>query len=187
MLIPSPDDRCSKHFHYRDFLFCGETQNRLDLPNTPTDPQTYEAIKALACEILDKVVDEFGDIELTFAFCSAELAKKIRKNPRPRIAPERDQHAGYEQNSCGKQICNRGGFAADFRHPSVPSDQLAHWVIGKCAFDRLYYYGSSHPLHVSTGPNHSRTVVLMQERDGRRVPRVIKEDQFNTLINADGL
>ncbi|HPB76993.1 MAG TPA: hypothetical protein PLY96_17305 [Chromatiaceae bacterium] len=41
-------------------------------------------------------------------------------------------------------------------------------------FDRLYFYGTDLPIHVSYGPDHSRQIVEMRPTAaGRLVPRVV--------------
>ena len=55
------------------------------------NPFTVEE-EMLATEILDNVFDEFGQLKLTYGFCSENLRKLIKKN----IYPPLDQHAGHE-------------------------------------------------------------------------------------------
>jgi hypothetical protein len=49
------------------------------------------------------VIDYFGMIELTYGFCSPQLAGHIPG----RIAPALDQHAAHERNAKGKVVCSR--------------------------------------------------------------------------------
>lgn len=45
------------------------------------------------------------------------------------------------------------------------------WVARNTPFDRIYFYGSDRPLHVSVGPQESRAIVSMLAGPaGRRVP-----------------
>ena len=74
---------CGEHFRYRDFIACGETQAKTNLPNIPQQVETYNALTRLATQILDPVIDYFGEIVLTYGFCSRELAKHVPG----RIAP----------------------------------------------------------------------------------------------------
>lgn len=99
MINFNPLKNCSKHFKYIDFINCGETQQQTQLFNTPKDPRTIKAIEEMAITILDPIVDQFGEIKLTYGLCSNELLKQIKKLTKPGIAPQLDQHAGYEVNS----------------------------------------------------------------------------------------
>ena len=116
-----PLEKCSKYFKYIDFINCGETQNKVQLANTPVDIRTIKAIQEIATTILDPVVEQFGNITLTYGFCSNDLLKQIKKRPKPGIAPQLDQHAGYEVNSNNTAICKREGFACDFYVANIDS------------------------------------------------------------------
>ena len=50
-------------------------------------------------------------------------------------------------------------------------------------FDRLYFYGVHRPIHVSVGPEHSGSVVLMRRRQNsdKRVPHRISIKKFLAL------
>ena len=86
--IPDLDDPCCQSYTFRELIECGETQARTGLQNLPKQPESYAALHDLGTQILDPVIDYFGSIELTYGFCSPELAKKIAG----RIDPKRDQH-----------------------------------------------------------------------------------------------
>ena len=126
-------ESCSHYFKYAHFINCGETQKSTKLENIPKDPRTIAAIRELATSILDPVVEQFGDIKLTYGFCSNELLQHIKKRSRPGIAPQLDQHAGYEVNSRNNPICKRPGFACDFY--SVNTDSLTHRFLNSCQMD----------------------------------------------------
>jgi hypothetical protein len=147
-MLPSLDERCGEHFTFRDLIECGETQAKTGIPNIPAQPETYNALARLATLVLDPVIDYFGPITLTYGFCSRELAKHIPG----RITPELDQHASHELNTRGKPICKRLGAAVDFVVSDESMLEVAQWIINNTAFDRLYFYGDSRPLHVSCGP-----------------------------------
>ncbi|MGI9280001.1 MAG: hypothetical protein ACR2PX_10265 [Endozoicomonas sp.] len=162
---------CSRHFSYRTLICCGETFARENIDNLPLQEESWEAISKLARHVLDPVVGQFGDIELTYAFCSRKLSLAIAKNSPPRIAPKLDQHAGYELNSKGERVCERGGQACDFLVPDIPSTDVARWLVQHCPFDRLYYYGARLPIHVSYSDCPSREVCWLKgPRFGRRQP-----------------
>jgi len=174
---PDLDDRCGKYFRYRDLVECGETQAKAGLNNVPVQPETYLALRRLAGEVLDPVMDYFGGIRLTYGFCSVDLAKRITAN----IAPKIDQHAAYERNSRGQRICRRGGAAVDFIVDNEDMLEVANWIVEHTLFDRLYFYGAQQPLHVSVGPENNREIVLMLGRETktkgiRRIPRVVSAD-----------
>lgn len=172
-------ENCSKHFKYIDLIHCGETQNKTQLINSPKDPRTISAIKELATSILDPVVDQFGEINLTYGFCSNELLKQIKKRPKPGIAPQLDQHAAYEVNSRGNPICKREGFACDFYVINTDSLIVAKWIVSNLPFDRLYFYGKNRPIHISIAPENSHAVTLLEKSPtGRRIPKNIKIDPF---------
>jgi hypothetical protein len=177
------DDRCGEHFRYRDLIECGETWRRLSaagderpsFDNVPRVPTTFDAMQALCAAVLDPMVRQFGQIELTYAFASRELTRHITG----RIHPPADQHAGHELARGGHPVCARLGLAADFWVPGVSSRDLARWIVELAAFDRLYFYEADRPIHVSVGPDESRQIVHMPRGpSGRRVPRVVGADFF---------
>ena len=122
------------------------------MENLPELPESYSAIYDLAVKILDPVIDYFGVIQLTYGFCSPQLAKEIPG----RIAPSRDQHAACELNRRNNPICKRLGAAADFIVEYESMLEVAQWIVSNLPFDRLYYYGDDKPIHVSFGPNHDQ-------------------------------
>ena len=173
------DAPCGRHFRFRDFVECGATWRRLatlaaadpimeSIDNVPRQEATYRAISRLCEVVLDLVIDTFGAVELTYGFASPRLTRHIRRH----IAPHLDQHAGHELNGRGKPICSRLGQAVDFRVPGRDGLEVARWLAGNTAFDRLYLYGAERPIHVSVGPDGSRLVVVMgTSPQGRRYPR----------------
>jgi hypothetical protein len=63
-------------------------------------------------------------IELTYGFCSPELARRIPG----RIAPALDQHAAHERNARGKAVCPRLGAAVDFIVTDENMREVADWM-----------------------------------------------------------
>lgn len=176
--IPVLDDPCGQYHTFRDFIECGTTQANTGLPNLPKQPDTYNALVALALHIIDPVMDYFGGIELTYGFCSSELAKHIKGS----IDPKRDQHASFERNIRGNLICERKGAACDFIVPDENMLEVAQWIVQNIPFDRLYFYGKDKPLHVSYGEEHSRAIVLMlPSKSERLVPKVLTQEAFLKL------
>lgn len=166
---PSLEAACGRHLTYRHFIECGETQARTGLLNLPRKPDTYTALYELAANVLDPVIDYFGMIELSYGFCSAELAKAIPG----RIAAALDQHAGHEVNRLGRPICERLGAACDFIVADEDMEEVAFWVAVNTPFDRLYFYGKDRPIHVSYSDTPARQFVRMTlNASGRHIPRV---------------
>ena len=175
-------NKCSKFFSYEDIYQCGETwyENKESISNIPKEKATYEGIKKLCENILDPIQKKFGRIELTYGFASLELTKKIKG----RIYPVTDQHAGYEKKDNGEYICRRLGQAVDFKIEGIDSLQIGQWIIDNLLpFDRLYFYESKRPLHISYGPNQKKQIIFMREYEpNKRVPQVIKN--FDILVKA---
>jgi len=166
--VPSLDEPCGHYLTYRHLIECGETRTTSAIPNLPKIPESYTALFDLATSILDPVIEYFGRIELTYGFCSSQLARRIHG----RIAPELDQHAAHEMKRTGASVCPRLGAAVDFLVADENMKEVANWIIANLPFDRLYYYGVDRPLHVSYGPEHKRDAVEMSlTANGRRVPR----------------
>jgi DNA phosphorothioation-associated putative methyltransferase len=167
-VIPDLDQPCGQSFTYRQLIECGETRSRLGLRNLPLRPQTYNALHDLAVRVLDPVVEYFGAIKLTHGFCSSELSKHITK----RVAHKLDQHASYELNANNRMICSRGGAACDFSVEDEDMEQVADWIIANLPFDRLYFYGSHRPLHVSYSERgEGKAYRLVVTEGGRLIPR----------------
>ncbi|MES9902678.1 MAG: DNA phosphorothioation-associated putative methyltransferase [Sedimenticola sp.] len=175
MTIPDLDDPCGQYLIFRQLIECGETQAKTGLYNLPKQPESYNALYDLAVQVLDQVIDYFGMIQLTYGFCSQELAKEIPG----RIYPKLDQHAAHELNRLNRPICDRLGAAVDFFVEDESMLEVAQWVVANTPFDRLYFYGDDRPIHVSYGPNHDRQVVrMMPSKTGRLVPRVVSSETF---------
>jgi len=166
--VPNLDDPCGRFLTYRQLIECGETQAATKLPNLPKNPESYTALFDLATSILDPVIEYFGGIELTYGFCSLELARQIPA----RTAPELDQHAAHERKRTGAPVCPRLGAAVDFLVRDENMREVAAWIIANLPFDRLYFYGIESPLHVSVGPESRREAYEMVALpNGKRMPR----------------
>ena len=181
--IPDLDSPCGLNFRFRDFIECGETQHKLGIPNIPLNPETYTSLLRLATDILDPAIDYFGAIRLTYGFCSAELAKKIDG----RIAPKLDQHAGHECNRLGKPICDRLGAAVDFIIEDENMFEVAQWIAANCRFDRIYFYGTGKPIHVSASasPTSQITLMLSTHETSAKVPKTMSLDKFLNLKQSN--
>jgi hypothetical protein len=166
--VPNLDDRCGRFLTYRQLIECGETQAATRLPNLPKHPESYTALFDLATSILDPVIEYFGGIELTYGFCSTELARQIPG----RIAPDLDQHAAHEHKRTGAPICSRLGAAVDFLVRDEDMGEVAEWIVANLPYDRLYFYGDDRPLHVSYKQEGERQAIeLKSTASGKRIPR----------------
>lgn len=166
--VPELDQACGANFTFRSFIECGETQQRLGLRNRPLNTATYNALYDLATQILDPIINYFGGIRLTYGFCSHELGKHITK----RVAPKLDQHAALETTRAGKSICERGGAACDLYVEDEDMRDVADWIVANTPFDRLYFYGSDRPIHVSYSSSGSQQAFRLTEtKSGRLIPR----------------
>jgi len=169
--LPALDEPCGAHLTYRHLIECGETQTSTGIANLPKEPDSFTALHDLATEVLDPIIDYFGMINLTFGFCSSELAKRIPG----RIAPELDQHAAHEHKRSGKFICERLGASCDFIVEDEDMREVADWVLSNTPCDRIYFYDRNRPIHVSSSPVPIGQLVEMRRlSDGKRVPRVIR-------------
>ncbi|MFQ2517993.1 hypothetical protein ACK32E_19405 [Aeromonas caviae] len=162
---------CSNYFTFEMLFHCGETWQQMQCENVPEQEASWLAYQALAQKLLDPLVEQFGMPILTFGFCGHRLRRAIQGKPQPRIAPRLDQHAACELNRHGQLICHRQGAAIDLIYPARSSAQIANWLACHTPFDRLYFYGSERPLHLTHGPEQSRTMTQLIEHQGRRLPR----------------
>lgn len=169
--MPNLTDPCGAHFLYRDFIECGETQTEYKIANLPKQPETYAALFELAKYVLDPTWKQFGPLQLTYGFCSLELLKKIPD----RIAPKLDQHSSHEKRENGNFICQRLGAACDFIVAGTDMREVAKWIYHNTEVDRIYFYGSKKPLHVSFSKTRAHQFVeFTTTENSRRVPRVVR-------------
>lgn len=177
------DASCGRYLTFRNLIECGETWRRAveegrPVDNEPIQPESLDALVDLCETVLDPVIERFGPISLTYGLAGASLSRRVMKEM-GRIAPKLDQHATHELNRNGRRVCERDGAAADFQVPGFESLEIARWIVSNTRFDRVYFYGSDRPIHVSVAGEPSREIVLMREiRSGRRMPRVVKEKTF---------
>ena len=182
--LPDLDDPCGRYFSYRDFVECGATWRSTGAKNVPMQIDTYSSLKILATAILDPIVENFGPIRLTYGIACGALIKQIKT----RIAPKVDQHAAHELSATGKRICDRGGAACDFVVDEFDSLTVAHWLVGNTGFDRLYYYGSNRPIHVSAAEDpKGQCILIKRDLSSRRVlPSVVSIKNFLQMKSNKG-
>ena len=165
-------------------LHCCETWHALAregrvLENRPVQLQTWAAIECLQNELLRPLEEEFGLVQLTYGFAGVELVKAVKQRAAaggwlPGVFPAGDQHAGYELDAHGKRICEKDGMAVDLRVPGRSSDDVRAWIVGRLPFDKLYFYGSDRPLHLSWAPDPIGQVIEMHPLpSGKLMPKVV--------------
>jgi DNA phosphorothioation-associated putative methyltransferase len=175
--IPEIDESCGKYLKYRSLIECGETQELTQINNLPSQPDTYTALHELSINILDPVIEYFGMIKLTYGFCSPALSKKIHA----RIAPSIDQHASNETKKNGEFICERLGAAVDFLVEYEDMLEVAEWIATHTPFDRIYYYGTDRPIHVSYGPENKKEFIEMtRSSNGKLIPKIRRPKNINS-------
>lgn len=153
-------------------LCCGSnTWRRLRIINEPKQEASWAALRQICAEILEPIADRFGKPVVTYGFASQALMKHVPGN----ITPTTDQHVSCELNRKGLPVCKRLGASVDLRVPGVNSLDVARFVMDKLPFDRLYYYDSKRPFHVSIGPDRKGDAVRMVVLpSGRLIPQRIR-------------
>ncbi|MBN8442628.1 MAG: DNA phosphorothioation-associated putative methyltransferase [Thauera sp.] len=178
--IPELDFACGPHFTYRDFIECGETWQRTRVDNRPRNPDSYNALHALATRLITPIIDYFGMVRLTYGFAGPALTREISA----RIAPALDQHAACELNRLGNPICTRLGAAVDLIVDDEDMLEVARWIAENLPFDRMYVYGPERPIHLSYGPEHCQqiTAILPSRAGAIRYPRTMTPKTFRDFI-----
>lgn len=150
-----------------------QNKHEIELDNTPTEVTSIKALALLLKEILIPINDKFGKITITYGFVSSELNSYIQKNSRTGTYPSIDQHSSHELNANNICICDRGGIACDFYVSGFENKMnvITDYIISKLEFDKLYYYGSTRPIHVSVSNAMQKHLQIMNESaNGRRIP-----------------
>jgi hypothetical protein len=98
----------------KELLF-SETAIRLGIDNTPTD-QILINLQTLIYEVIEPIINQFGDIKITSGYRSPELCKAIGSSPT-------SQHAF--------------GMAVDCEVLGVPNKELADWVVNHLEYDQV--------------------------------------------------
>ena len=174
--------KISNNFTAYELIFAGETVNKLELDNIPKNEQTWNGLAQLSQNLLEPLTLKFGKPLITYCFASHALTRNIKKN----ICPALDQHAGSELQKNNKFICSRLGQAVDLYYPDIDSRELSAWIVENINFDRMYYYGPDRPIHVSVGPQNSKSLIFMQPQPtGRRIPRKISMDWLKKINSTN--
>jgi hypothetical protein len=97
----------------KELLF-SETAIRLAIPNEPTD-QILINLQTLIQEVINPIVNHFGDIKITSGYRSPELCLKIG-------------------SSIGSQ--HTKGEAVDFIIPNISNQEVSLWIVQNLEFDQ---------------------------------------------------
>ena len=141
----------------KELLF-SETATRLGIDNTPTD-QILINLQTLIYEIIEPIVNQFGDIKITSGYRSPELCKAIGSSPT-------SQHTL--------------GMAVDCEVLGTPNKQLADWIVNHLEFDQciLEFWKpeeiNSGWVHISYNKANNRKMYLRAYKaNGRTVYEVL--------------
>ena len=97
----------------KELLF-SETATRLGIDNTPTDEILFN-LQTLIHEVINPIVNHFGDIKITSGYRSPELCLKIG-------------------SSIGSQ--HTKGEAVDFIIPNISNQEVSLWIVQNLEFDQ---------------------------------------------------
>ena len=97
----------------KELLF-SETATRLGINNTPTDQILFN-LQTLIHEVINPIVNHFGDIKITSGYRSPELCLKIG-------------------SSIGSQ--HTKGEAVDFIIPNISNQEVSLWIVQNLEFDQ---------------------------------------------------
>ena len=127
------DVQVGKHFMVSDFLY-SQTAIMSGVPNCPPlDGAEVAGMRGLCKAILDPVVEQFGSLSITFAYCSPELwhywyGEKGSTNDLHTFRPRRGAVGG----------------AADILIHALQDPRPAlNWIRDNCTYDRLILYPGS--------------------------------------------
>ena len=141
----------------KELLF-SEVAIRNVIDNTPTD-QILINLQTLIYEVINPIVNQFGDIKITSGYRSPALCKAIGSS-------ERSQHTT--------------GMAVDCEVLGVPNKELADWIVNHLEFDQciLEFWKpeeiNSGWVHVSYNKAGNRKMYLRAYKaNGRTVYEVL--------------
>ena len=98
----------------KELLF-SETATRLGINNIPNDQSLFN-LQTLIYEVIEPIINKFGDIKITSGYRSPELCKAIG-------------------SSITSQHCL--GMAVDCEVLGVPNKELADWVVNNLEYDQV--------------------------------------------------
>ncbi len=136
----------------KELLF-SETATRLGIDNTPTD-EILINLQTLMREVINPIVNHFGDIKITSGFRSPELCLKIG-------------------SSIKSQHCF--GMAVDCEVLGVPNKELADWIVSHLEFDQVILEfwkpeeANSGWVHISYNKSNNRKMYLRAFKSNSRI------------------
>ena len=136
----------------KELLF-SETATRLGIPNEPTD-EILINLQSLIQEVINPIVNHFGDIKITSGYRSPELCLKIG-------------------SSIKSQHCL--GMALDFEILGIPNKEVSDWIVNHLDFDQciLEFWkpeeANSGWVHISYNKENNRKMYLKAFKSNNRV------------------
>ena len=141
----------------KELLF-SETATRLGINNEPTDQILFN-LQTLIYEVIEPIINKFGDIKITSGYRSPELCKAIG-------------------SSITSQHCL--GMAVDCEVLGVPNKELADWVVNNLEYDQVILEfwkpeeANSGWVHISYNKGNNRKMYLRAYKaNGRTVYEVL--------------
>jgi hypothetical protein len=141
----------------KELLF-SETATRLGINNIPNDQSLFN-LQTLIYEVIEPIINKFGDIKITSCYRSPELCKAIG-------------------SSITSQHCL--GMAVDCEVLGVPNKELADWIVNNLEYDQviLEFWEkdkiNSGWVHISYNKENNRKMYLRAYKaNGRTVYEVI--------------
>ena len=141
----------------KELLF-SETATRLNIPNEATDSILIN-LQTLIYEVINPIINQFGDIKITSGYRSPELCKAIGSST-------------TSQHTLGQ--------AVDCEVLGVPNKELADWVVNHLEFDQciLEFWKpeeiNSGWVHISYNKSGNRKMYLRAfKANGRTVYEVL--------------
>jgi len=141
----------------KELLF-SETATRLGIDNTPTD-QVLINLQTLIYEVIEPIINQFGDIKITSGYRSPELCKAIGSST-------------TSQHTLGQ--------AVDCEVIGVPNKELADWVVKNLTYDQVILEfwkpeeANSGWVHISYNKSNNRKMYLRAYKaNGRTVYEVL--------------
>ena len=140
----------------KELLF-SETATRLGILNEPTD-QILINLQTLIQEVINPIVNHFGDIKITSGYRSPELCLKIGSS--------------IKSHHCL-------GMAVDCEVLGVPNKELADWVVNNLEYDQviLEFWEkdkiNSGWVHISYCNSNRKMYLRAYKANGRTVYEVI--------------
>jgi hypothetical protein len=141
----------------KELLF-SETATRLGINNIPNDQSLFN-LQTLIYEVIEPIINKFGDIKITSGYRSPELCKAIG-------------------SSITSQHCL--GMAVDCEVLGVTNKELADWVVNNLEYDQviLEFWEkdkiNSGWVHISYNKSNNRKMYLKAfKANGRTVYEVI--------------